>query len=1593
MLRTENDATNLPQIRGTGEEHLRYFIENRLNYCDSKWYAGDYPEDNAVVRIYTPVDENGVPLTDLAIPANANITVTPYSNMYAGVRYKANGTLMQERLEANETYTFVAPNETFNDTETAIYGASQLSSLGDLAPLYLGYIDVGAATKLVELKIGDGTEGYKNANLYHLAVGTNRLLKKIDIQNCDSPRFVQALVLSGCPNIEEVYAKGSSITGVELPDSGYLKILQLPATITNLTLKNQPYIEDLTIEGYESIKTITIENCPAIDSLDILDKAINVERVRLTNVDWHYDDTSILYELIERDIAGIDENGVNTNTMWVDGKCHIKTLTGEQYAYVKNAYPYLTITYDTLTTVLTYMSEDGNEKLHEETIVNGGDGSGEVDSDILVGNLTYGKIDGTTGEITSDSTIVHTDYIQIDNPEKLELLFSNTDGLAFAVILYDDNYNHVVPGYSPWSGSSYGGGFYWCLTGGTLTPENISNAKYMRMMFTAKNGISTIQGVVSINGIPYDLTLIPAFEKPSTAQYDFAFGGWSLSPNSEPNPDALKNVEADRTVYVAFNKTIRSYTVNFYNGTTLLETQTIEYGSDATYGGATPVHPTLPDYCEFTGWSPQPTNITGNVDCYAQWYDTREITDDWATIAAACNDGTATDKYAIGAYKMLDIGAAELPYDFYEGGAVVYNGEIHILGNDTSHYKWNGSEWTEVSTLPIKEYYSKNSTVVYNNEIHLIDDGKHYKWNDSEWELVSTFDFKFHYGSVVVLNNEIHALGGYGTAWNHYKWNGSEWTEVSTLPSVFFGSGTRYVLYNNEIHGFGGIEHHKWNGTEWIYVSRIPVSINADYPVVCNNEIHIIMATKHYAWNGSEWRLIRTFDYSVRFNSIVELDGKIYVLGCRDRKRLFIQYSPETEKWSSVGATETINFEVIGHNHDELADGVNKWERVGTSSIGGFSNAVIYDNEVHCFARQSHHKWDGTTWTKVSTLPYNPGDSGIVMVYNNEIHLFGGSEVAYRTNHYKWDATNSEWVSVSTLPFDISRGESIIVNYNNKIYALRSDTHVTYKYELNGSEWFTSSDFNANALNGGTRGFALVINNELHILSRNKNKHYKLVDGEFVEIGTLPYINFDKTIVYNEEIHIFGDFYDTNILIHYAYNGTEWVDCGSIPYGIRTVNGAGGAPVVWNNEIHLIGTGTYNIRGYHYKWSGASWKYLASPNPRYNGSIMCVHGNKIHLLGGWSGATSHQTFDGESWTNNVSTLPVSVSGGTALSYNNELHFIFNTNHYKWDGTEWTQASTLPVDIGSFGDAVVYNGEIHILEPSYGKTQTDPHHYKWDGTEWTAVGTTPMTDRIKLLVYNGEMYYSSYGKLYKFNGSSWTQICEIPTNGHGRNQIVVYNNEIYVFASDKKIHKWDGTEWILVNTTSSTFDDYIVFRKHVYAMLGYSGLYIYENPTATLTFFAKNALRDGRAINPTSRTTTGGWKLSELREYVNDELVEYLPSDLNEVIKTVKKLSDGGYGGVGYETTEDDLWIPSYSEVCGDTKASYSILLGHGEQYPVFTNNASRIRTNIDGSIKIYHLRSSKFDSAGQFGMIIEDGTSRQRVYVWEKGGIAIGFCI
>ena len=110
--------------------------------------------------------------------------------------------------------------------------------------------------------------------------------------------------------------------------------------------------------------------------------------------------------------------------------------------------------------------------------------------------------------------------------------------------------------------------------------------------------------------------------KTSTAQYTYAFEGWSRTPGGSADADALKNVTADRNLYAAFKATVRTYTVYFYNGSTLLQTiSNVPYGGSATYTGTTPTKTGVdaPEDYEFTGFSPTGKDITGNTSCYAQF--------------------------------------------------------------------------------------------------------------------------------------------------------------------------------------------------------------------------------------------------------------------------------------------------------------------------------------------------------------------------------------------------------------------------------------------------------------------------------------------------------------------------------------------------------------------------------------------------------------------------------------------------------------------------------------------------------------------------------------------------------------------------------------------------------------------------------------------------------------------------------------------------------------------------------------------------------------------------------------------------------------
>lgn len=247
-------------------------------------------------------------------------------------------------------------------------------------------------------------------------------------------------------------------------------------------------------------------------------------------------------------------------------------------------------------------------------------------------------------------------------------------------------------------------------------------------------------------------------------------------------------------------------------------------------------------------------------------------------------------------------------------------------------------------------------------------------------------------------------------------------------------------------------------------------------------------------------------------------------------------------------------------------------------------------------------------------LPYNFKE-GSAVVYNNEIHLLGGSTTGTENNHYKWDGLR--WVSVSTLPY------------------------IFY--------W----------------GSAVVYNGEIHILGSEDDNchynHYKWDGTSWTQVSTLPRWFYEgSAVVYNNEIHIIGGQGYTRY--HNKWNGTSWTELSRLP-----VTFIWGSAVIYDNAIHCLGADNQLSQ---YKWDGTSWSLVSALPYDFSEGSAVVLNNAVHMLGGNPYKTKHSVWNGSAWSS-LSDLPIQFYDGDAVIYNGEIHIFTGTNHYKWDGTGWT----------------------------------------------------------------------------------------------------------------------------------------------------------------------------------------------------------------------------------------------------------------------------------------------------------------------------------
>ena len=163
------------------------------------------------------------------------------------------------------------------------------------------------------------------------------------------------------------------------------------------------------------------------------------------------------------------------------------------------------------------------------------------------------------------------------------------------------------------------------------------------------------------------------------------------------------------------------------------------------------------------------------------------------------------------------------------------------------------------------------------------------------------------------------------------------------------------------------------------------------------------------------------------------------------------------------------------------------------------------------------------------------------------------------------------------------------------------------------------------------------------------------------------------------------------------------------------------------------------------------------------------------------------------------------------------------------------------------------------------------------------------------------------------------------------------------------------------------------------------------------------------------TTDGGWKSSDMRSWLAQEVLPSLPDELQSFIVPVDKLTNNiGYtlDTASVTSTSDSLWIPSFAEVFGSVnwnwQSSYStnyntILNSEGYQYACFANAGSfygmataaqlENATGIGTNGATWWLRTPSPTASNHFRDVSQTAGPYSVDDADEAMGVVFGFCL
>jgi len=156
-----------------------------------------------------------------------------------------------------------------------------------------------------------------------------------------------------------------------------------------------------------------------------------------------------------------------------------------------------------------------------------------------------------------------------------------------------------------------------------------------------------------------------------------------------------------------------------------------------------------------------------------------------------------------------------------------------------------------------------------------------------------------------------------------------------------------------------------------------------------------------------------------------------------------------------------------------------------------------------------------------------------------------------------------------------------------------------------------------------------------------------------------------------------------------------------------------------------------------------------------------------------------------------------------------------------------------------------------------------------------------------------------------------------------------------------------------------------------------------------TLATKELMATSKQMN-SSNTNAGGWCNSAMYSYLQGEVFDMLPADLQAVITPAVKKSTEGSQSTNILSSTDNLFLLSYSEVGFGTSSPYG---DEGTPYPYFASSTQRKKYKVGAtSASYWWLRSPNPSSTNLFRSVNSSGNSSDD-FANYTSGVCFALCI